>query len=299
MFGYVRASVSELKVKEYALYRSVYCGLCKRMRASTGRLSSLSLNYDFVFFAVLQIALRGESPEIRLRRCAVHPLKSRPMLERCDALTTAARVSALFTYCKCLDTVADTRGIKRLGAKILLPAAKRMHRRADLSRKLVARFYAGLDALHRLEAEKCPSPDAAADCFGQMLAPLCAAELSDAPSVRIAEEIGFHLGRWIYLMDAADDAQADQKSGSYNPFVLSQVQVYKNEELRDALRLELEAVAKAAELIQCPDPSWTELLRNILYFGLPDMVDQVLGFVPHPKRHRDPFRAALPPDRKR
>lgn len=37
---------------------------------------------------------------------------------------------------------------------------------------------------------------------------------------RVAEQLLYHLGRWIYLVDAADDLADDLRSGSYNPLAL-------------------------------------------------------------------------------
>ena len=37
---------------------------------------------------------------------------------------------------------------------------------------------------------------------------------------RVLEQILYHLGRWIYLIDAADDLKKDAKTGSYNPVAL-------------------------------------------------------------------------------
>lgn len=30
--------------------------------------------------------------------------------------------------------------------------------------------------------------------------------------------MGYNLGRWIYLMDAADDLEEDREKNNYNPF---------------------------------------------------------------------------------
>ena len=51
MFGYIRPNKPELLVKEYDLYKSAYCGLCKRMGKDYGRLSRLALSYDGTFLA--------------------------------------------------------------------------------------------------------------------------------------------------------------------------------------------------------------------------------------------------------
>ncbi|WP_287223965.1 DUF5685 family protein [Oscillibacter sp.] len=37
---------------------------------------------------------------------------------------------------------------------------------------------------------------------------------------RVLEQMLYHLGRWVYLIDAADDLQKDAVSGNYNPVAL-------------------------------------------------------------------------------
>ena len=48
MFGYIKPHSPELKVREDAYYRGVYCGLCRAMGRCTGCLSRFTLSYDFV-----------------------------------------------------------------------------------------------------------------------------------------------------------------------------------------------------------------------------------------------------------
>ena len=36
---------------------------------------------------------------------------------------------------------------------------------------------------------------------------------------RVLSQLFYHLGRWIYLVDAADDLEKDYRSGSYNPLL--------------------------------------------------------------------------------
>lgn len=37
---------------------------------------------------------------------------------------------------------------------------------------------------------------------------------------RVTEQLLYHLGRWVYLVDAADDLSDDLRTGSYNPLAL-------------------------------------------------------------------------------
>ncbi len=64
------------------------------------------------------------------------------------------------------------------------------------------------------------SVDACAEPTGQMLAALFR-ELAGDDKVQAIplERFGYFLGRWIYLMDAADDLADDLKEGAFNPWI--------------------------------------------------------------------------------
>ena len=49
MFGYIAANKPELKIKEYNVYRSYYCGLCKALGKKGRQCARLSLSYDMAF----------------------------------------------------------------------------------------------------------------------------------------------------------------------------------------------------------------------------------------------------------
>ena len=74
---------------------------------------------------------------------------------------------------------------------------------------------------------------------------------------------GDYLGRFIYLMDAAMDYDADKKKGSYNPFVASEK---SEEEICEILQL---LIGKATAVFeQMPFVQDDHLIRNILYSGV-------------------------------
>ena len=66
MFGYVRAVTAVLPPEEQARYRAVYCGLCKTLGERYGKAAQLTLNYDFVFLALLL------APPSRMASCSFH-----------------------------------------------------------------------------------------------------------------------------------------------------------------------------------------------------------------------------------
>jgi hypothetical protein len=61
--------------------------------------------------------------------------------------------------------------------------------------------------------------DQAADAFASLLSG-AAGEVDDPVRRRVLEQMLYHLGRWIYLVDAADDLKEDAASGNYNPVAL-------------------------------------------------------------------------------
>ena len=274
LFGYIRPFHPELKVKEYELYKSIYCGLCKCMGRRISCFSRLTLSYDIVFLVLLRAALNGDEISVSHGRCFVHPLKKRPYTEQNDSLIYCSNVSAILNYHKLRDDITDTRGIRRLGTRILLPAVKLMKNKADDLSELDAAVGDCLDELAACEAEKTASVDKPADIFGKLLAAVCEYGL-DGYNKRIAHEIGIHVGRWIYIMDAADDYEDDKKSGSYNPLICINAQSDLEEKIKTSLIMELTQTEKALNLIEFNDPSIENIMKNIIYLGMINSTEKI------------------------
>lgn len=275
MFGYVRARRADLLVRQDALYRGIYCGLCREMGRCTGQCSRLTLSYDMVFLYLVRASLQGITPQVRQRRCALHPFRRRPMVESDAELRYAAKVSALLVYGKVCDDLSDERGAKRFFKLLARPFAARMKSRADLE-SLYREIEARQNELYALEAEKLPSVDAPADCFGRLLSAVFAYGL-DGDARTIAAAVGFRTGRWIYAVDAADDIDDDAKNGAYNPFILlygDSVDEKQRELIASAMRIDLCEIANALELAE--DSELIYIARNITERGMADATDRAV-----------------------
>lgn len=123
------------------------------------------------------------------------------------------------------------------------------------------RLEKNLRALSEVEAAHSDSPDAAANCFGALMASLFVRE-EDYWS-RTLRLFGASLGRFIYMVDAACDYDADTRKHSYNPVLLMGRQP---EDMRDVLTLLLGDASAAFESL--PIVSDADILRNILYEGV-------------------------------
>lgn len=292
MFGYIRTDTPELRVRENEYYRAVYCGLCRAQGKCTGQCSRMTLSYDMVFLALVRLAVLGEIPEIKRGRCIAHPFGKRNYLDYCETLAYCADASALLVYGKTTDDLKDEKGGKRLKALAVKPFARRMRKKAlrRLS-PLDSVIETGLRRLSEVESQRLESVDIPADCFGELLGELLSYGLPEKET-RILKNIGKHIGRWIYIVDAADDLEEDLKRGRFNPFAC----LYSDQPLTDeqknevatSLRLELLAAEPAFDLIEynC-DKNVEELIKNIIYRGMPNVADQILEINNKPKKENN------------
>ena len=281
MFGYIRTDTPEMRVRENEYYRAVYCGLCRSQGKCTGQCSRFTLNYDFVFLALLRLAIDGKQPEIKKGRCMAHPLRKRAYIAHCDPLAYSANAAAILTYGKIKDDLNDERGAKRLKAMFARTFASGMRRKAlkkyaELDKKVSE----GLTKLSEIEKQKLNSVDIPADAFGEILADIVSYGL-DGNNEKIMRKIGKHIGRWIYIVDAADDLEEDIKKQRFNAFAClynGTIPAEDREAVANSLRLELLAAEPAFDLIDYNELYDIEaIVSNIIYRGMPNTVEKVLG----------------------
>lgn len=284
MFGYVRALASELKVKEYELYKSVYCGLCHHIK-KRGHFMTFSLSYDFVLPSLFAVAF-SEKDELtfKKKRCLAHPFKKRKVLDGGEKMQAVADSAILLVYYKLLDDKNDRDSgfLKKTASAFALPFAARARKKVMKIRgeKIDLTVKEKMRALSVVEENKRESVYEGADIFGELLAEVFSADIKSDSDRRCMHEIGFHVGRWIYVTDALDDMEKDRKSGSYNPLVLSGGDLNDEkfkENIEISLRLELTGCETALDLIQINDSGIKNIIENTLYLGMPEVVKSVLA----------------------
>lgn len=264
MFGYVRPCRPELKCKDFDLYRATYCGLCRCLRRRYGLLAPMFLNFDFTFLAlVLWSAEERFTP--CAGRCHANPLRKEPMCPDSPALEQAADESMVLTWWKLRDAVADEPFWKGLPARVLSGLLGSAYRKAAARRpEFAAAVEESLGELNRLEGEQCPSIDRTADTFARLLQ---AAAPGEGPEGRVLGQLLYHLGRWIYLIDARDDLAEDRAACRYNPVAARYGPEGDDPALKRTLDHSLELMGAALQLgdFGCRKA----LLENIIYLGLP------------------------------
>ena len=71
MFGYVKTDDQNLYIKDFVLYRSLYCGLCKSIGGTCGQKARLALNYDLTFLSAFFHNILGVDVQIE-KSVALH-----------------------------------------------------------------------------------------------------------------------------------------------------------------------------------------------------------------------------------
>lgn len=270
MFGYIRPLECELKVREQAQYRAVYCGLCKSIGSRYGQLERLTLSYDCAFLALTLFAIGGDAKFLP-GNCGPRVYRGkRPIAQPSPVLDYAADVNVLLAWHKAADDAADEKSAKAALARLALHRA--YQKAAKANPKLDAQIRESMARLHALESEKAASTDEPSNTFGALLAAVALnAPMLPEGERKAAQWMFYNLGKWVYLMDAWDDREKDEKSGSYNPFLLTGMEKDQAAFLMNITRNE---ARKAYDLLTLAAPDG--LLDNIMTLGLLHAQERVL-----------------------
>ena len=115
------------------------------------------------------------------------------------------------------------------------------------------------------------SLDRAADPTGRLMSELMDGFETSKQS-KTLRAMGYHIGRFIYYIDAIDDLENDRKSGAYNPLLLRQETMAA---LKTAMSLDLAQLGKLAG--ELPLLHHRGIIENIIYLGLHARMDEVCG----------------------
>ncbi|MBQ4118853.1 MAG: hypothetical protein IJD45_00510 [Clostridia bacterium] len=272
MFGYIKVSKGELRIKEFELYRGVYCTLCKVLGKNYGLISRFTLNYDFTFLALLNMSLKDGCDKFSKKSCTFNPLKKCNFCNDTEDFEMPAAAAMIMTYYKLLDNIADDKGIKKLFFITLKPFIKSANKKAAKKYPYIEKIVADyINKQNTLEKENCTDTDKAADPTAVALAQILMLCSTDTSQKRVLERLGYCLGRYIYLTDAYFDLEQDIKTGSYN--VLKNKPTAETENyVKSQIYFCINEATKAFELLDIK--KYKTILGNILYLGLEETLQK-------------------------
>lgn len=261
MFGYLTVCRDELKIKDERMYKAWYCGICEELKKRHGQLSRFTLTYDMTFLALLLQGVYEDSTEQGQKKCLPHPFKKHPVITG-EMTAYAADMNVLLAYYDILDDWEDER---KPGAWISCRTLRKTFEETAAKyprQKQAIEDY--LKALKTCESSGNRDIDLASGLTGKLMAEIFSPR-EDAFRDTLGR-LGFHLGKFIYLMDAWEDVEKDTQKGNYNPFVGWASEEYFDDRVYQLLLLIVSDAAREFEKL--PIEENVDILRNILYCGI-------------------------------
>ncbi len=216
MFGYVRYDLPNLCIKDFMLYKALYCGLCKSIGKACGQRARIGLTYDVTFLSALVHNIAGVDVKIERQNCFEHAIRKRPIAVSDPLTEELGALNTVLAYYKLTDDIED--GGRGRGKRLWFKKGfKRAQKRYPA---LVAIVETYMRDQARAEKERVASPDVAADPTACMMRSL-SEHLLREKATEATSELFYTLGKWVYLIDALDDYDKDIRKKGYNPFVLA------------------------------------------------------------------------------
>jgi hypothetical protein len=271
-------------MREYEIYRGYYCGVCKSIGKRYGQIPRLVLSYDAAFLAMVMASLSDEPDLVTKEHCIIHPIKRNTAI-RNEAIDYAADVMLILTWHKLQDDVNDE---KKASAKAALMLMKPLYKKLRMTRGPLCDEIGGyLREMTRLEKAKSNNLDQVSETFAKILETvfLSGPATMSQDVQRVLGRLGYHLGKWIYLMDAWDDLEDNIKTGAYNPLVYRYE--YDEVESVEAFRERIQGTCEWHLLVCCGEMGKAldlleirknnGIIENIVYLGLLRRTEKVLG----------------------
>jgi hypothetical protein len=269
MFGYVNINKPELKVKDFLKYKAYYCGLCKTLKTKYGYIGQMTLSYDMTFLVILLTSLYESDTVNKKERCIANPFRKHDLLSN-EITGYVADMNIALTYHHLKDDWQDEKSMAGFAGSNVL---KRYYKK--ISKKYPRQCSVICDCLNRLqEYEKNNETDldAVARCFGNLMSELFVYRQDMWENT--LREMGFYLGKFIYILDAYDDILKDVEHSSYNPLIT----VYQKEsfdtDCGNMLTLMMTECSREFEKLPCLVD--IVILRNILYEGVWTKFNKIL-----------------------
>lgn len=141
--------------------------------------------------------------------------ENRPCRKRCGDIHDG-QAFGLLSYYKLCDDIADLRLDSDAKKRLLLPlfsvCAEKPH---AFIRSWTGRWLLAMEAFSIAENKAGSAVDQAADGFAAITRILASCGL-EGEAKDVAEVCGYHLGRFIYIIDAFDDCREDDRRSEYN-----------------------------------------------------------------------------------
>jgi hypothetical protein len=146
--------------------------------------------------------------------CIANPIKKKMRIVN-EITEYAASMNVLLTYYKLEDNLNDDKGIKDILAyNIYKGKLKKAYEKYPKKAEYIKHQ---LEILKSLEDKKSTNIDEVSNTFGNLMGEIFSYKNDEYKND--LRNIGFNIGKYIYVLDAYEDLDKDIKKGRYNPFI--------------------------------------------------------------------------------
>jgi hypothetical protein len=279
MFGYVTPYKMELKIKDYEMFKAYYCGLCISIKNNFSNLCRMSLNYDMTFLGILLDSLECSKHKYVVTKCIAHPMKKKPKVIDNKALDYAAFCNVALVYYKLLDDYNDDNSLNKKFISMYIK--KFINKSKEDLYPLLVNIEENIKKLSSLEkSQDIISIDELSDPFASLTAFIISYYYKNEDFYDNLYNLGYNLGRWIYIIDAYDDLKEDMEKHKFNAINkafntenLSYEDLIAQQVNRIEFNLLMSANTTVEALNKLPINKNKDLLFNILQLGLMNKIE--------------------------
>lgn len=222
MFGFTQSPAACCQKTSHSVYKSYFCGLSCRLKDDYGHSARFLVNRDSTFLTLLASALTADHSTTTLRTCCNPLATATPLTINSKAQQYSAAIAICGLAAKCEDDISDHRGFRKVAANSIYAGTRKWQDTAIST--LNSLQFPTAKVINTLGKQKIvetpnnsmseaafPTARSYEIIFDHLHSVL---EIPHTPDLAV---IGFNLGQLLYLRDAVDDLEKDQKKNHYNP----------------------------------------------------------------------------------
>ncbi len=290
MFGYVYPFKPDLKIKYYNTFKSYYCSLCHAIKNNYGNIPRISINFDITFMAILLDSFSSTKPNIQKKTCLMHPTEKKLIIKDNTSINYTSHINIILTHNKIIDDINDE---NNLFSKIIFPISnkyiQKLPKKFQEINLIISKYLKDLQILE--SSQEALSIDEYSHPFGNIVKNIFSfyGKLNNFEKnyLHSIENIGYNLGKWIYLIDAFNDIEKDFKKNSFNPILKIHKINFKND--FDILKFKREIKEDFSSTLTFINLKCLEnfenlfltknydLIENILQLGMPFKIDKIVN----------------------
>ena len=292
MFGYIYPFKPDLKIRYYDTFKSYYCSLCHAIKRNYGNLPRVSINFDTTFMAIFLDSFSNDIQTIEKKTCIIHPIEKKNIMKNNSSINYASHITLILTHNKIIDDINDE---NNLLSRVILPIfSKYIHKLPKEMIEIKKYTFENLEDLKNLEkSQEDISIDEYAHPFANLTKKIfsfyCNTNNFNKNSIIHVENIGYNLGKWIYLIDAFNDMEKDYKNNSFNPILKIHKINSKDKKEIDIIELKRSIKDDYSSLLtfinyKCLENFTSlsleknyDLIENILQLGMPFKIDKIIN----------------------